>query len=105
MGLTVRFDARALADLAEIRDYLVARSPGGAERVRLHLLETISRLSDFPLLGRPTDEPNVASWCLHAIHISSSMASSVMKWSFCTCGTDRVSPSIQPICNEPKNHT
>jgi toxin ParE1/3/4 len=59
MGLTVRFDARALADLAEIRDYLVARSPGGAERVRLHLLETISRLSDFPLLGRPTDEPNV----------------------------------------------
>lgn len=59
MGLTVRFDARALADLAEIRDYLMAHSPGGAERVRLHLVETIERLSDFPFLGRQTDQPGV----------------------------------------------
>ena len=59
MGLTVRFDARALADLAEIRDYLVERSPTGAERVRLHLVETIDRLADFPFLGRATDESGV----------------------------------------------
>jgi toxin ParE1/3/4 len=59
MGLTIRFDARALADLAEIRDYLGERSPSGAERVRLHLVETIDRLSDFPFLGRATDEPGV----------------------------------------------
>jgi toxin ParE1/3/4 len=59
MGLKVRFDGRALADLAEIRDYLVERSPSGAERVRLHLLETIDRLADFPFLGRPTDEQSV----------------------------------------------
>jgi toxin ParE1/3/4 len=59
MGLTIRFDERALADLADIRDYLVERSPVGAERVRLHLVETIDRLADFPFLGRPTDEPGV----------------------------------------------
>jgi toxin ParE1/3/4 len=59
MGLTIRFDARALADLAEIRDYLIEHSPSGAERVRLHMVETIDRLSDFPFLGPATDMPNV----------------------------------------------
>ena len=59
MGLTIRFDARALADLAEIGDYLIQHSPSGAERVRLHLAETIERLADFPFLGRPSDETRV----------------------------------------------
>lgn len=59
MGLKIRFDARALADLVEIRDYLIERSPAGAERIRLHLVETIGRLSYFPFLGRATDEPKV----------------------------------------------
>jgi plasmid stabilization system protein ParE len=59
MGLTIRFDARALADLIEIRNYLVERSPSGAERVRLHLVDTIDRLADFPFLGRATDEPGI----------------------------------------------
>lgn len=59
MGLIVRFDPKALNDLNEIRDYLIARSPTGAERVRRHILATIERLSDFPLLGRETDEPRV----------------------------------------------
>lgn len=59
MGLTIRFEANALSDLEEIRDYLVERSPSGAERVRLHIMETVERLSDFPFLGRSTDEPKV----------------------------------------------
>lgn len=59
MGLSVRFDQRALNDLQEIRDYLLHRSPAGAERVRLHIAETIDRLADFPMLGRATDEPLV----------------------------------------------
>lgn len=59
MGLNVRFDPRALSDLQEIRDYLVQRSSTGADRVRLHIAETIDRLSDFPSLGRPTDQPGV----------------------------------------------
>ncbi len=59
MGLIVRFDQRALSDLRGIRDYLLPRSPTGAERVRRHILETIERLADFPFLGRRTDEASV----------------------------------------------
>ena len=59
MGLTVRFDPRALSDLREIRAYLIERSPAGADRVRSHLMETVERLADFPFLGRATDEAGV----------------------------------------------
>jgi plasmid stabilization system protein ParE len=59
MGLSIRFDRRAIDDLQEVRDYLLQRSPSGAERVRLHIAETIDRLADFPMLGRSTDEPKV----------------------------------------------
>jgi addiction module RelE/StbE family toxin len=59
MGLRIRFAPRALNDLGEIRSYLTQHSPLGAERVRVHIAETIDRLSDFPRLGRATDEPDV----------------------------------------------
>jgi len=59
MGLSIRFDARALRDLEEIRDYLVERSPMGAERVRSHIIRTVERLSEYPRLGRATDERTV----------------------------------------------
>lgn len=57
--MKVRLDPRAVCDLDEIRTYLVVRSPGGAERVRQHIAETLERLGDFPFLGRETDEPGV----------------------------------------------
>ena len=57
--MKVRLDPRAVGDLDEIRAYLVERSPGGAERVRRHIAETLERLGDFPFLGRQTDEPGV----------------------------------------------
>jgi plasmid stabilization system protein ParE len=59
MGLNVRLDDRAASDLNDIRSYLVERSPQGAERVRRHIEATIDQLSDFPFLGRATDEPSV----------------------------------------------
>jgi toxin ParE1/3/4 len=59
MGLTVRFTQRALADLSDIRAYLVERSPQGAERVRSQIAATIDLLSSFPMIGRTTDEPGV----------------------------------------------
>lgn len=59
MGLKIRFAPRALNDLSEIRSYLTQHSPLGAERVRVHIAETVERLSDFPRLGRATDEPDV----------------------------------------------
>jgi plasmid stabilization system protein ParE len=59
MGLTIRFDAKAVSDLGGIRDYLIERSPQGAERVRIHILAAINRLADYPFLGRATDTENV----------------------------------------------
>lgn len=57
--MKVRLDQRAVDDLDEIRAYLMERSPGGAERVRLHMAETIERRGNFPFLGRTTDDPGV----------------------------------------------
>jgi plasmid stabilization system protein ParE len=59
MGLRLRFDARAVRDLNDIRAYVGERSATGAERVRRHILATVERLSDFPFLGRATDEARV----------------------------------------------
>ncbi len=59
MGLTVRFTLRALADLSDIRTYLVERSPQGAEHVRSQIVATVDLLSSFPMIGTATDEPGV----------------------------------------------
>ena len=56
-----RFDVtlteRASADLAAIRDYLIARSQTRAENVRLAIKATIEQLRSFPRLGR--DRPRL----------------------------------------------
>jgi toxin ParE1/3/4 len=57
MGLTLRFDDNALDDLKQIKSYLADRSPTGAERVRSHIMHAIDSLTDFPFLGKMTDEP------------------------------------------------
>jgi len=54
MGLTVQLAPRAIADLDEIRAYLVARDRRAAERVRQRIEQAITTLSDFPKIGRPT---------------------------------------------------
>lgn len=59
MGLTLRFDDRALDDLRQIRSYIAERSPSGAERVRTHVMHAMDSLIDFPFLGRSTDQPRV----------------------------------------------
>jgi toxin ParE1/3/4 len=52
MGLKARLSPRALSDLESIRDYLVPRSPRGAENVRRAIAETIALLEQFPGAGR-----------------------------------------------------
>ena len=54
MGLKVRLARRAIADLNEIRVYLMERNPRGAERVRQRIEQAIATLADFPGIGRPT---------------------------------------------------
>jgi plasmid stabilization system protein ParE len=52
---------RAFDDLTRIRDYLMARSPHGAENVRLAINATLEQLQDFPLTGRYRPELGVRS--------------------------------------------
>jgi len=51
MALRVRLTPRAILDLTEIRAYLVARSPTGADRVRREINRTIRTLSEYPGIG------------------------------------------------------
>jgi toxin ParE1/3/4 len=46
------YTSRAIADLTEIADYLVQRSPIGAERVRTAILVTLRTIIDLPHAGR-----------------------------------------------------
>jgi plasmid stabilization system protein ParE len=57
--MIVRFAPRALADLEDIRAYLVPRSPRGAERVRMAIAEAIDRCALNPKTGIKTDEPGL----------------------------------------------
>jgi plasmid stabilization system protein ParE len=59
MARQLRFDQRAIADLVEIRDYLLMQSATGADNVRAHIAATLDYLVDFPLMGRSTDDADV----------------------------------------------
>src|SRR5262245_25284343 len=56
MALKLSLSPRAASDLTAIRDYLVARSPRGADNVRTAIATTLSVLSDFPRAGRNRPE-------------------------------------------------
>lgn len=60
MALRIRLSAGAVSDLEDIRSYLMARSPMGAENARRDIDRTISLLADFPGLGRDTDIAGVS---------------------------------------------
>jgi addiction module RelE/StbE family toxin len=57
--LRVRYTFPALADLANILEYIQSRSPRGARRVRRRIASSIELLADHPLLGRQTDDPTI----------------------------------------------
>jgi plasmid stabilization system protein ParE len=46
------YTTRAAADLTEIANYLVSRSPVGAQRVRAAILATLRTIIDLPHAGR-----------------------------------------------------
>lgn len=50
--MNLRFTPRALEDLAEIADYLKARNPSAAARVRTAIYVSLEQLLAFPYLGR-----------------------------------------------------
>ncbi len=59
MTLRLRFTARAVCDLANIKHYISSFDPKAAERVRLRIDHSISILLEFPGTGRPTTKHGV----------------------------------------------
>ena len=57
--MRVRYTLPALADLADILDYLAPRSPQGAGRVQSRIKSFIDLLPAYPLIGARTDDPTV----------------------------------------------
>ncbi len=54
--MKLRYSSRASRDLAEIGEYLTARSPGGALSVERRIRKTIKLISEFPGAGRGLDQ-------------------------------------------------
>lgn len=58
--MNIRWDARALEDLRNIRHYIAERaSPAAADRVREHLRTRIARLLTRPLIGVLTSNSEI----------------------------------------------
>ncbi len=57
--MKVRFTLPALADVEAILDYIQARSPQGARRVRRRIDILVGLLSDRPFLGTITHDPTI----------------------------------------------
>jgi toxin ParE1/3/4 len=57
--MKVRYSPRAFADREAIYDYLEKRSPQGARRVKLAIVQAIRGLGSHPRIGRLTDKPGV----------------------------------------------
>ena len=57
--MKLRFTPRATKDLAEIADYIGARNPKAAQRVRAAILDSLQTLVIFPNAGRRQTVPSV----------------------------------------------
>lgn len=58
--MNIRWDARALSDLRDIRRYIARHgSPAAADRVREHLRIRVERLLARPLIGVLTSHPEI----------------------------------------------
>lgn len=57
--MQIKWDPRALRDLEEIRAFIAADNPEAAGRVAERIKTSILRLSEFPLLGRQTQVPDL----------------------------------------------
>jgi plasmid stabilization system protein ParE len=60
--MKLRFTPRAIANLIEIADYIRARNPAAARRVRSAIYDTLQTLILFPYVGRRQTTPGVRKW-------------------------------------------
>ena len=57
--MRVRYSRRALADIVRIADYVREHNPRAAAAFQKRIRSSIEQLQLFPLLGRPTDDPDM----------------------------------------------
>jgi plasmid stabilization system protein ParE len=57
--MRLRYTLPALADLTSILDYVVDRSPQGAERIQTRIRSVTDLLLRYPLAGAITDDPAI----------------------------------------------
>ncbi len=57
--MKLRYTLPALAELADILDYIAARSPTGAANVQARLKAITELLLQHPRIGSPTDDPTI----------------------------------------------
>ncbi len=57
--MSVRYTARALAQLAKIFDYIALDNPHAAREVQSKIKASIESLTSFPFVGLATDRPGV----------------------------------------------
>jgi toxin ParE1/3/4 len=57
--VNVRYTRRALRQIADILDYIEARSPQGAENVKRRLQAVIDLLADYPKAGRLANKRDI----------------------------------------------
>jgi toxin ParE1/3/4 len=50
--MKLRFTPRATEDLTDIADYILARNPHAAQRVRAAILRSLETLTRYPYVGR-----------------------------------------------------
>jgi plasmid stabilization system protein ParE len=92
----LRYSPRATRDLAEIAEYLTARSRKGALSVERRIRKTIDLISEFPGAGRRLDQrPAVRVVPLGRYPYLVPIHFATMKSSSSMFGTGRENPSIR----------
>ncbi len=57
--MRVRYSRRALADIVRIADFVREHNPSAAAALEKRIRSSIEQLQTFPLIGRPTDDPDI----------------------------------------------
>lgn len=65
--LSLRYSARARAQLLAIQEYIEARSPRGAQRVGTGIREAADLLRFFPYAGRAGQAPGTREWVVRGL--------------------------------------
>jgi plasmid stabilization system protein ParE len=55
----ILFSSEAISDVERVRTFLASRNPGAAKRALATIWAALTRVEQFPDLGRPTEDPEI----------------------------------------------